>query len=231
METSKKACNCIDCGFRAAVFENLIDSEIDIICLSKKEVGFNKGDVIVSKGQEVDEFLYLKSGLVKLFEPDAKGKEHIIRIAKPLDFVSLLSVFSETHYNFSITALNETVVCYIDLNSIKELIKSNGKFGLKLMEKMSNNFDKIIKANININSKQLRGRIAYILIFFADEIYNSSIFELPISRKEIAQLINMTTENVIRIFSEFRKDEIIKINGKVIEIINKEMLEKISKHG
>jgi len=41
----------------------------------------------------------------------------------------------------------------------------------------------------------------------------------------------MTTENVIRILSEFRKDKIIKINGKSIEILNMEMLERLSKSG
>ena len=36
-------------------------------------------------------------------------------------------------------------------------------------------------------------------------------FDLPVSRKEIGELIGMTTENVIRIFSEFRRDEISQI--------------------
>jgi CRP/FNR family transcriptional regulator len=54
---------------------------------------------------------------------------------------------------------------------------------------------------------------------------------LPISRKEIGELINMTTENVIRILSEFRKDGLVRIDGKNIEILNKELLEKLSKSG
>ena len=48
---------------------------------------------------------------------------------------------------------------------------------------------------------------------------------------EIAELIGMTTENVIRILSEFRKDKILKIFGKTIEIIDIGRLEKISEHG
>lgn len=41
----------------------------------------------------------------------------------------------------------------------------------------------------------------------------------------------MITENVIRILSEFRKDDIIIIDGKTIEILNVEFLEKLSKSG
>jgi CRP-like cAMP-binding protein len=44
-------------------------------------------------------------------------------------------------------------------------------------------------------------------------------------------LIDIRTENVVRILSEFRKDQLIGIEGKKIEIKNKPMLEKISELG
>ena len=79
--------------------------------------------------------------------------------------------------------------------------------------------------------RNLKGRVAYILLFFKNHIYQAAEFELPISRKEIAEYIGMTTENVIRALTEFRKDNIIKIYGKVIEITDIKRLESISKHG
>ena len=54
---------------------------------------------------------------------------------------------------------------------------------------------------------------------------------MPISRKEIAELINMTTENVIRILSEFRHDGIIEIDGKTIKVIDPVLLQKICEAG
>ncbi|HKK62111.1 MAG TPA: helix-turn-helix domain-containing protein, partial [Bacteroidales bacterium] len=83
----------------------------------------------------------------------------------------------------------------------------------------------------NINTRQLRGRIAFILLFFAEEVYQSETFELPVSRKEIGELIDMSTENVIRALSEFRKDEIIAIEGKTIDILDKPRLKKIYQLG
>ncbi len=91
--------------------------------------------------------------------------------------------------------------------------------------------DNIILESLAIRRKHLRGRIAHVLLYFAEYIYHSNEYDLPISRKEIAEYIGMTTENVIRTMSEFRKDKIIKINGKTIEIINKPLLEKISALG
>ncbi|MBU0488379.1 MAG: Crp/Fnr family transcriptional regulator [Bacteroidetes bacterium] len=231
MEEPKKICECRQCEFRSVVFNNLSGDEISLICLSKRDKSFVRGEMIIREGQEISEFLYLKRGLVKLFKMGAEGKDQIINIAKPFDFVSLLSVFSDTHYNFSIAAIDDSTVCIIDLSVIKEMIEKNGKFALRIMEKLSQSSDKIIHNNIQLNQKQLRGRIAYILLFFSNEIFYNKTFDLPVSRKEIAQLIDMTTENVIRIFSEFRRDNLISISGKTIEILNPEMLKRISAHG
>jgi CRP/FNR family transcriptional regulator len=65
------------------------------------------------------------------------------------------------------------------------------------------------------------------LLYFADEIYKSNEFELPVSRKEIAEFIGMTLENVIRTLSELRKDNILKIYGKEILITDRAKLEKL----
>ena len=69
------------------------------------------------------------------------------------------------------------------------------------------------------------------MIMFAKEIYYNTKFDLPLTRKEFGELIDMSTENVIRILSEFRKDGLIQIDGSHIEIQNFESLEKISKFG
>ena len=116
-------------------------------------------------------------------------------------------------------------------NALKNTIRENGTFALDVLSKISHVSDEIIGRRVNICSKQLRGRIAYLLIYFSKEIYYNTKFELPLTRKEFGELIDMSTENVIRILSEFRKDGLIKIDGSKIEILNFESLNKISRFG
>jgi len=47
----------------------------------------------------------------------------------------------------------------------------------------------------------------------------------------MAEYVGMTTENVIRTLSEFRKDGILKIYGKTIQIVNMDTLRSISEFG
>ena len=148
-----------------------------------------------------------------------------------MDYVSLLSVFSTDTYNYSVSALEDSVTCNLKMTDVKSLLNDNGKLALNLLKKMSRIADKIIIDSLNIRKKHLRGRVAFLLIYFADEVYHSPEFDLPLSRKEMAEYVGMTTENVIRTLSEFRQDEILKIYGKTIQIINLDRLKSIAEFG
>lgn len=231
MDFSGTVCVCKDCVFRELVFSHVPVEQLGNICISKTEKSYKKGVHIVKEGDEIHHFLYLKEGLIKLHKKVDDTRDQIIMIAKPYDFVSMLTVFSEKHYNYSVTALEDSTVCFIQIDAIKELILKNSAFALSIIEKMSKTADEIINTTFDLRKKHLRGRIAHILLYFAEHIYKHNSFELPISRKEMAELINMTTENVIRIMSEFRKDHLIRINGKEIEILNYELLKKVDEVG
>ena len=222
---------CNKCAFRSLLFDNLSEDELIDLNINKVEKKYFKKERVVEQGQPIKEFLYLKEGLIKLVKKDGMQKEHIISIAKPLNFIGFLSVFSNNKYQYSINAIEDSVVCFIDLEILKETIKNNGIFALEVLEKISKISDEIIQFRVMIDRRQLRGRIAYILVMFAKQVYFNSKFNLPLSRKEIAELIDMSTENVIRILSEFRKDKIIRIDGSLIEILNIGQLERICRFG
>lgn len=224
-------CNCTDCIVKNLVFEFMDRSIQEEICTSKKEIHYKKGEKIIIEGQEIIDFAYIRTGLVKLHQIKPNHRDSIIYIAKPYDFVTLLTIFSETHYKYSLTAIEDTDVCFFNLNKIKQLSLSNSNFSFGLISKMSSVSDKIISHYTEINQKNLRGRIAFILLKFSMEIYSNQTFTLPITRKEMAELIGMTTENVIRILSEFNKDGIIEIKGKRIEILSLERLNAIAEKG
>jgi len=62
-------------------------------------------------------------------------------------------------------------------------------------------------------------------------IFDSQQFVLPLSQSELGDLTGTSRESVCRILNDFTQDLIISQKGKEITILNKEMLEKISKSG
>ena len=83
----------------------------------------------------------------------------------------------------------------------------------------------------NRTQKQIRGKIADVLLEFSDKIYNSTIFTLPITQEDLGDLVDSSRESISRVLAEFDKDGIIKIAGKKIEILNKKSLLLISANG
>jgi CRP-like cAMP-binding protein len=227
----KQTCNCFRCDLKDVVFSFLDEEAIEDMCQHKEEQVYRKGEIINHEGEKINNFKYLKSGLVKLYRRTPAGEEQIITITRPFEFVSNMSIFSEDRYQYSVSALEDSEVCVIQLEYIKDLFMRNGGFAMGLLSKISTINDKIIRQTLDIRQKNLVGRVAFVLLYFTNEIYNSRVFDLPVSRKEIADYIGMSTANVIRTLSDFRKEEIIRVFGKTIEIVDISKLEIIAKRG
>lgn len=231
MSEIEKMQDCQICSFKTLLFSTLEKEELGKLNACKEQFHFKKGEVVCREGDPINSIIYVHKGLIKLHKQISDSQSQIISIAKPFDFVGLISVFSKTEYFYSMTAIEDSSVCFISKKCFLNEISQNGKFALDIITRMSKINDDVLESKFALSSKNLRGRIAYILLDFANNIYKSNEFELPVSRREIAELIDMRTENVIRVMSEFRLDGIIKINGHIIEIINPEMLKKISDMG
>lgn len=231
MDKKISICVCEQCDFRDVVFSTLDDISIQELCNHKQERSYSKGEIINHEGEKITDFKYLKSGLVKLFRRAPNGDEQVITITRPFEFVSNMSIFSDEKYKYSVSALEDSVVCTVELDYIKKLFLVNGGFASNLLTKISTINDKIIGQTLDIRQKNLAGRVAFVLLYFTKDIYKSRVFDIPVSRKEIADYIGMSTANVIRTLSDFKRDGIIKIFGKTMEIVNIEKLEIISKRG
>lgn len=227
----KKKCSCLECELRNLTFSNLEEKDVHVICETREEKAYVKGEIIHREGDPIRDFKYLKTGLVKLYKITADGDEQIITITRPFEFVSNTNIFHEEKYRYSLAALEDSVVCSIGIDLMRELILRNGKFALNLISLLSRTSENIISLSLEIRQRNLAGRIAFVLLYFSKEIYHSKIFELPVSRKEIADFISMSSANVIRTFSELRRDGIIKTTGRTIEIADISKLEVISRRG
>lgn len=220
-------CSCDFCDLKNLFYASLNSVDLEKFCSSRHEISLKTGQHLIRQNDEIKDFIYLKEGLVKLYRNSKQNQTQIISFGKPFDFVSLLSVFSDERYNYSVTALVDSVACVFDLNEIKKLIRSNGEFAMQLIQAQNRSSDRIIIDSLNMLQKRLYGRIATVLLYFADEIYKDDAYELPISRKELAQFIGMSIENVIRAISAFRKDKIIQVYGKNFAIVDRNRLEQM----
>lgn len=157
--------------------------------------------------------------------------EQIVRIVKAPSYLGLPTTFGDKINQYSVTVIDAAEVCFIDIETFRYLLKTNPDFSYEIMLELCRNELEVFCRCANRTQKQIRGKIADVLLEFSDKIYNSNIFTLPITQEDLGDLVDSSRESISRVLAEFDKDGIIKIVGKKIEILNKKSLLLISANG
>ncbi|MEA4985344.1 hypothetical protein SDC9_61467 [bioreactor metagenome] len=193
-------------------------------------VGFKKGDSIIKQGTYSTNIIFLRKGLVKI-HITGPYNEQIVKLAKPPTYLGLPTTFGAKVNHYSITALEDCEVCFIDITVFRNLLKESEHFSYEIIQALCRYEIESFRRCANRTQKLTRGNLADVLLDFANNIFQSDVFIVPISQTEIGNLIDTSRESVSRMLSEFEKDGIIRVTGKQLEIINKKSLELISQNG
>lgn len=209
----------------------LTDEQIEMINESSYFVPYKKNDIIFRQNTPTSHIMYVKSGLVKIYKEGRNNKVIILKVAKENQYIGLLSIFGENLFQYSASALQDTEIFYVDIGVFKNILKHNGGYAIHLMRQLSLDGIYIFEKLINLSHKQLPGRIAEIILYFALEIFNMNKFEFPLTRQELAELASTTKESLIRTLSEFKNDKIIELDGRKVEIKSMDIIKILSKLG
>lgn len=224
--------DCKNCVIRSKAVTTLNPQELNILMESCAETTFNPRENIIKEGTLSSHIAYLKSGLVMVSKKGVKGVDQILKIVQKGNYIGLQTVLYEKINMFSVTALEKSVVCFIDNMSFKELISRNTQFANELLLFLCREELGYFERFVNIHQKQINGRMADIVLFFSNEINDHALtFDIPLSRNDMAALICTTRESITRAIKDIVEVGILRVKGKKFEILDLKKLEKISQSG
>ncbi|MBN1181253.1 MAG: Crp/Fnr family transcriptional regulator [Bacteroidales bacterium] len=209
----------------------LTEDQIGLMAENSNTVKYHRKDVIFKQNTRTSHIMFVKSGLVKIFKEDKNDKSIILRLAIPGYFIGLMSVYGSTIHEYSATAIEDTEICFIDINIFNQIISINGNYAINLVRIISQEGLFIFKRLMSQTHKQLPGRIADVILYFSEDIYKSDEFEFPFTRKELAQLAGTTKESFIRTLSEFKHDKIIDLEGSRVKILSLKIINTLRELG
>jgi len=228
MPKDNKCHDCKDISCAAAILNT---HQLDLVSSNSQESLFKKGEVILNEGSLTSHIIYLKTGIAKEYIKGTGDKERILRLVKKHSYLGLPSLFGDRINHYSYSALEDCKVCYIDINVFNGLIRENGNFAYEILVSTSRDSLSNINRFIHRSQKKIFGRVAEAILYFSKIIYETNEFELPFSRQEFADLIDVSRESATRVLLKFNSEGIIKIKDRSITIVNMELLEQISKKG
>lgn len=231
MDNTQQFTGCTINPRECRCFEKLTKSELTMLESNSVKVNYKKGEIICKQGGMVNTVTYIEKGLAKVYL-DNGVNSLVLKIIPDGNLVGLASVSEEFNtYQYSAMAYIDTQVIQIDVNTFRELVRKNPDFAKEVIDILSSNSVQIYGRFFCLTYKQSFGRLADILICLSDRIFKKSEFELPLSRKELAELTGLSSETVIRVLKKFQADGIIRTYGKCIEVTDYERLKQISERG
>jgi CRP/FNR family transcriptional regulator len=196
--------------------------------VNRTQLHFKKGEIICKQGAYASNILFLYEGSAKNYLEVSNGKNNIISVLPQGEMIGLPSLFSARIYPYSAAALEDCIVCSIDITLFEELVKTNGSFAGAVIKCLNNSTIQNYDRYIFNKQRPLKGRLAEILLHLTEDIYRSHEFKLTLSRNDLAEWTQMAPESVTRIFTNFKKEKLISIKGKSIIIKDIEGLRQLS---
>ncbi|WP_320815748.1 Crp/Fnr family transcriptional regulator [Flavobacterium sp.] len=204
--------------------------ELIKIANCKTSYTIKKGEPLFEEGEMVNGVFCVKDGVCKMTKLSDNGKDQIVKLAKPGELLGQRSMISEEAANLSAIALEDMEVCFIPKSEIMQFFNENNKFSMNMMKAICGDLKEADDHMVNMAQKTVKQRLAETLIYLENfhGINEDKSLKIQLSRDELAGMIGTATESCIRLLSDFKKNNLIEIQGKKIILLDKIQLKKIS---
>jgi len=217
-----------------SIFKVLTNEQKDILVASMNCISYKKNEIIFKEGFNPTGLISLAKGKVKIYKDGLSGKEQILRLAKPGDFIGYRALFATDHYNASAGAFEDSIVCIINKEDLFKVVEQNYLFAVQIITFLARELGEAENNLVSLTQKHLRGRLAESILRLADTYgYESdgATVKIQLYREDLANLANMTTSNAIKTLYNFRDEKVIELDGKKIKVLDYQKLERISRIG
>lgn len=216
------------CVAKVPFFNHLDYDEMMKITLRSTHKNFKKGEIIIHDGDPLDYLYIVHQGRVKIYQLFSNGKEQLLRILEPGEFMGEMALFTEKNMDSYAETMEKTEICAIHRDDMQELMNEYPTIAIKILEQFSNRLDSTEKLVGELSSKDVEMRAATYLVELAEK-NDSSEIALPMSKKELASFLGTTQETISRRLSTFETKGWIEQKGhRNVNIIDMEALREAS---
>jgi CRP/FNR family transcriptional regulator len=213
------------------LFNGLPEDQLEAIKKIAIEKQFNKGEIVVAEGDEGKGFFVIVEGRVKVFKVSAEGKEQILHIFGPGQPFGEVPVFAGQRFPANAQAIDNTKALFFPRVAIVGLITANPSLALNMLAEMSKKLRLFAVQIENLSLKEMPARLASYLIHLAVEQDQKEVVTLKISKGQLASILGTIPETLSRIFAKLSGNNLIRVEGKKITLLDRDGLEDLAEYG
>ncbi len=227
---SEFSIHCQSCSFShlclpVSLNKTELDSLDDII---ERKKPLHKHDKLVKAGNKFNSLYAVRAGSFKSFVSSKDGEEQIIGFHFPGDIIGFDALRENAHQSYT-QALETAMVCELPYETLDKMAVQFPKLRHQIMSFMSAEIKQDHDLMMLLNKRTAEERLIYFLAHlskrFEDRGFSPRQFNLSMTRNEIGNYLGLTVETISRLLTRFQKEGIIKVDGKLITIIDFETMD------
>jgi CRP-like cAMP-binding protein len=189
-----------------------------------------KGEVIIKEGEPVTGVYFVTNGNVKVHKRWG-DKELILRFANDGAIFGHRGIGDkDLVYPISATALENTSLCFVDIDFFMTTIKVNHDFAYDLLLFYADELNSSERKMRNLALMSVKGRLAVALLGLKEQfgVTLDNFLNINLSRQDLAAFTGATYETVFRTINEIIAENLILVKDKMIKILDEEGLRDLS---
>ena len=223
--------NCLTCPMREEnLFCNLPVVALQRLNEIRSTAVYPRSAMLFIEGQQPRGVFVLCTGKAKLSTSSAEGKTVITKISDPGDVLGLSATISNRPYEVTAEMIEPGQANFITRDALLQFMREYGEVAVRVAEQLSRNY---YAAYEGIRALGLTNspaeRFAQLLLGWSNAVSNGDPLQLKLTltHEEIAEIIGTTRETVSRLFSQFKKKQLVQLKGATLIIRNKAALKEM----
>ena len=221
-----------------SLFENIPADALEPLASYVIPRRYARGERLWREGSDALSFIFVVEGQVKIVKYRNDGGETILGVFGADEIVGHLAVYRQIPYPASAYALEDTLTLQIHRSHFFGTIRSHPALLEALLQNMMQRNQELVGRLHELSISNAEQRLAMLFIKFAESMGRRVVLEngemgvmleLPLSRAELACLINVRVETAIRFMSKWGKEELVRTDARGFTIVDYERLSVLAK--
>jgi CRP/FNR family cyclic AMP-dependent transcriptional regulator len=191
------------------------------LSLDRKPHLVRKRQNVYLEDDEATRVYFVQAGRVKTLKTTAGGKELITGLYGPGEFFGYLTLLERTPHRDSAVAVDDSELIYIPQDDFTQLLLRNRSVSQQFICLLAGRVSEREQQLLEMAYSSIRRRVADVLVRLHEE---APAADIHLSRNDMAALVGMASESLIRTLSEFRQSGFIEFSPNTIRVVQLNML-------
>jgi len=208
-------------------------SEEQLRQINKKftAIHYARGETIYRQGNSATMLRVVVAGNVKLVAHTLEGESVLLDMLQPGDFFGNPTASGKDVYNETAETQTPACILSIRLHDFREVINQYSPVAVSVLDITTDRLNESRQRIQHLSTLPVTKRIAHILVTlgnkFGEENRHGLLIQLPLSRKDLADMAGTSTATASRIMSQFQEDDLITSGRQWVAIKDKPELLRI----